>query len=88
MANEDWEKVKQALRKPTTPEAMKEAAEAFERYRVVKLAKSKSSKPTLVTLGRGRGYPNAVPVDKIPQELAKNPAFYNLMKKVVAKEKG
>ena len=88
MPNEEWEKVKQALRKPTTPEAMKEAAQAFERYRVVTLAKGKSSKPTLVTLGRGRGYPNAVPVDKIPQELAKNPAFYNLMKKVVAKEKG
>ncbi len=85
---EEWEKVKQALRKPTTPEAMKEAAQAFEQYRVVALAKGKSSKPTLVTLGRGRGYPNAVPVDKIPQELAKNPAFYNLMKKVVAKEKG
>ncbi|GAI22163.1 unnamed protein product, partial [marine sediment metagenome] len=67
MANEEWEKVKQALRKPTTPEAMREAAEAFERYRVVKLAKGKSSKPTLVTLGRGRGYPNAVPVDKIPE---------------------
>jgi len=88
MPNEEWEKVKQSLRKPTTPEAMKEAAQAFERYRVVTLAKGKSSKPTLVTLCRGRGYPNAVPVDKIPQELAKNPAFYNLMKKVVAKEKG
>jgi len=83
MANEEWEKVKQALRKPTTPEAMREAAEAFERYRVVKLAKSKGSKPTLVTLGWGRGYPNAVPVDKIPEQLATNPNFFNLMKRVV-----
>lgn len=84
---EEFEQLKEALRKPATPEAMKEAAQAFERYRVVKLAKGKGSKPTLVTLGRGRGYPNAVPVDKIPQELAKNPKFFNLMKRVVAKEK-
>lgn len=83
MPNEEWEKVKQALRKPATPEAMKEAAQAFERYNVVQLAKGKRSKPTLVTLGRGRGYPNAVPVNKIPEELAKNPNFFNLMKRVV-----
>lgn len=88
MANAEWEKVKEALRKPATPEAMREAAQAFERYRVVKLAKGKGSKPTLVTLGRGRGYPNAVPVDKIPEQLATNPQFFNLIKRVVAKEKG
>ncbi|MBA7610072.1 hypothetical protein ES703_17277 [subsurface metagenome] len=86
MPTEEFEKLKEALRKPPTEEARKAAADAFERYRVVTLAKG-GSKPTLVTLGRGRGYPNAVPLDKIPQELAKNPAFYNLMKKVVAKEK-
>ena len=87
MANAEWEKVKEALRKPETPEARKEAAEAFERYRVEKLAKGKGSKPTLVSLGRGKGYPHAVPLDRIPQELAKNPNFFNLMKRVVAKEK-
>ena len=87
MPNEEFEKLKEALKKPATPEAMKEAAQAFERYQVVKLARGKSSRPTLVTLGRRRGYPNAVPVDKIPEELAKNPNFFNLMKRVVAKEK-
>ena len=87
MANAEFEKLKEALRKPATPEAMKEAAEAFNEYRVVQLAKGKGSRPTLVTLGSGRGYPNAVPVDKIPEELAKNPNFFNLMKRVVAKEK-
>ena len=86
--SEEFEKLKEALKKPTTPEAMKEAASAFARYRVVKLAKGKGSKPTLVTLGRGRGYPNAVPVDRIPEQLATNPQFFNLMKRVVAKEKG
>ena len=88
MPTEEFEKLKEALRKPATPEAMQEAAQAFERYQVVQLAKGKGSRPTLVTLGRGRGYPNAVPVDKIPEELAKNPQFFNLMKRVVAKEKG
>ncbi|MBA7590847.1 hypothetical protein ES708_32988 [subsurface metagenome] len=85
MPNAEFEKLKEALRKPPTEEARKEAARAFERYRVVKLAKG--SKPTLVTLGRGRGYPNAVPLDKIPQELERNPEFFKLLKRVVAKEK-
>ena len=84
---EEFERLKQALHKPATPEAMKEAAQAFARYRIVQLAKGKGSRPTLVTLGRGQGYPNAVSVDKIPEQLATNPRFFNLMKKVVAKEK-
>lgn len=87
MANAEWEQLKQALRKPATPEAMKEAAQAFERYRVVKLGKGSRSKPTLVSLGYKKTYPHAVPVDKIPDELAKNPEFYNLMKRIVTKEK-
>ena len=86
MANEEWEKVKEALRKPATPEAMREAAEAFAQYEKVSLGKA-TSRPTLVNLGRGTGYPHAVPVDKIPDELAQNPQFYEFMKKIVTKEK-
>ena len=86
MANSEWEKVKEALRKPATPEAMKEAAEAYAQYEKVSLGKG-NSRPTLVNLGRGTGYPHAVPVDRIPDELERNPEFYNLMKRVVAKEK-
>lgn len=86
MANNEWEKVKEALKKPATPEAMKEAAEAYAQYRKVRLGKG-TSRPTLVNLGKGTGYPNAVPVDRIPDELATNPKFYNFMKKVVTKEK-
>lgn len=86
MPNQEFERVKEALRKPATPEAMREAAEAFERYRVVSLAKG-GSKPTLVSLGLQKSYPHAVPVDKIPQELAKNPNFFNLMKRIVTKER-
>ncbi len=82
-----WEELKQALKKPATPEAMAQAAQAFKRYRVVQLTKGKSSKPTLVSLGYKKTYPHAVPVDKIPDELAKNPEFYNLVKRIVTKEK-
>ena len=87
MPNAEWEKVKETLKKPATPEAMKEAAEAFARYRVVQLAKGKGSKPTLVSLGKGKGYPHAVPLDRIPDELARNPEFFDLMKRIAGKER-
>jgi len=83
---QEWEKFKQAIGKPVTPEAMREAAQAFAQYSKVSLGKGNSS-PTLVNLGKGTGYPHAVPVDKIPDELATNPQFFELMKKIVAKEK-
>jgi len=86
MANNEWEKVKEALRKPATPEAMREAAQAFAQYRKVSLEKG-NSRPMLVNLGKGTGYPNAVPVDKIPDELAENPKFFRFMKKIVTMEK-
>lgn len=86
MSNAEWEKVKEALRKPATPEAMREAAQAFAKYSKVSLRKGNST-PTLVNLGKGTGYPHAVPVDKIPDELATNPKFFELMGKIVAKEK-
>jgi hypothetical protein len=87
MANNEWEKVKEALRKPVTPEAMREAAEAFAQYERTSLGKT-NSRPTLVNLSsKESGYPNAVPVEKIPEELATNPNFYNFMKKIVTREK-
>ncbi len=85
MANAEWEELKEALKKPATPEARKAAADAFKKYRVVQLRKG--SRPTLVSLGKGKTYPNAIPLDQIPEELAKNPEFYDLMKRVVTKEK-
>lgn len=87
MPNAEWERLKQALKKPVSKESMAEAAEAFDRYRIVKLAKGKGSKPTLVSLGFKKTYPSAVPVDKIPDELAKNPEFYKLLSRVIGKTK-
>ena len=86
MANNEWEKVKEALRKPATPEAMREAAEAFAQYRQVSLGK-RNSRPTLVSLGKEKPYPTSIPLEKIPEQLEKNPAFFELMKRVVTKEK-
>lgn len=83
--SQEWEKVKEALQKPATPEAMKEAGSAFAQYQKVGLGQ-RNSRPTLVNLSKGTGYPHAVPVDQIPNEIATNPQFYNLMKKIVNKE--
>lgn len=83
MANAEWEQLKEALKKPATPEAMAEAAQAFKKYRVVQLAKGGSSKPTLVSLGFKKTYPHAIPVDKIPDELVKNPEFFKLMGRII-----
>lgn len=80
MANE-WERLKEALAKSATPEAMAEAARAFAEYR--KTQGGQSSKPMLVNLGLGKGYPNSIPVEDIPNQLATNPDFFKLMKKVV-----
>ncbi len=83
MANAEFEKLKEALRKAPTEETRKEAAEAFRRYQVVRLAQGSQSKPTLVSLGYKKPYPTAVPLDKIPDELERNPAFFEHMREIV-----
>lgn len=85
---EEFEKLKEALRKTATPEARLEAAQRFAEYEAAKKAKGKRrSRPTLVSLSTGKDYPVAIPLDQVPQEIAKNPAFFNLMKRVITKEK-
>ena len=80
MTQKEWEVVKETLRKPQDAKTRKEAAEAFRQY---EKTRGKSSKPTLVSLGKDQGYPNAVPVDQIPNEIEKNPKFFDLMHKIV-----
>lgn len=88
MPTEEFERLKEALKEPPTEEARKEAAQRFREYDQAKKATGKpTSRPALVSLGYKKPYPSAVPVDKIPDEIAKNPAFYNLVKKVITKEK-
>ena len=85
MANAEWERLKEALRKAATPEARKEAADAMRRYQATK--RGKGSKPELVSLGYRKTYPHAIPLEQIPDELEKNPEFYNLLSRIIAKEK-
>lgn len=87
MASTAFENLKESLRKPATPEAMKEAAEAFRKYQRAELAKNRGSRPTLVSLGHNKTYPHAIPLDEIPGELEKNPEFFKLMKRIATKEK-
>jgi len=83
--SDEWRRLQEALKKAPTPEARAEAAEAMKRYLAAK--KSKGSKPTLVSLGLKKTYPHAIPLENIPDEIERNPEFYNLMKRVVTKEK-
>ena len=85
MPSEEFKELKEALRKADTPEARKAAAEAMRRYNQQRLREGRGSRPTLVSLSIGK-YPNAIPLEKIPEELEKNPEFFELMKRVVAEE--
>jgi len=75
MPNEEWKRLQEALHKAPTPEARAEAAEAMRRY----LATKKGSKPPLVSLGYRKPYPHAIPLEKIPDEIERNPEFFELM---------
>lgn len=79
----EFEELKESLRRAPTPEARKQAAQAFNRYRQVELAKGRRSKPTLVSLGYKKTYPHAIPLDKVADELAKDPEFFELMGRIV-----
>ena len=76
----EYQELKESLRKAPTEEAGKAAAEAMRRYLATRPPKSK---PTLVSLGYKKPYPTAIPLDKIPDELEKNPAFFELMGRIV-----
>lgn len=83
-AKEEWQRYQEALRQGDRTAA----AEAFRRYQEAKKAEGRrGSKPTLVSLGYKKTYPHSIPLEKIPEELEKNPQFFDLMKRIVTKEK-
>ncbi|MBA7483526.1 hypothetical protein ES705_36399 [subsurface metagenome] len=83
-SKEEWQKYQEALRRGE-PAA---AAEAFRRYLEAKRAEGKGgSKPTLVSLGLRKTYPHAIPLEQIPDELERNPEFFELIKRAVTKER-
>jgi len=84
-SKEEWERYQEALR-----QGDKEAAAgAFRRYLAAKRAEGKgSSKPTLVNLSsKAKDYPNAVPLESIPKIMQEKPEFFDLMKRIVTKER-
>lgn len=82
MADREWEELQQRMRTAQTPEEKAAAAEAMRRY----LAnKGKGSKPTLVTLKRGGGSDNAIPLDELPGRMVANPEVYDRVKKIVTR---
>lgn len=84
MADTEWQQLQEALRKAPTPEARKVAADAMRRYLATH---PKKSKPTLVSLGYKKSYPHAIPLEQIPDELEKNPEFFELLSRVIGKTK-
>lgn len=83
-SKEEWQKYQEALRRDDKVAA----AEAFRRYQEAKRQEGKGgSDPRLVSLGLGQGYPHNVPLDQIPEEVERNPEFFELMKRIAGKEK-
>lgn len=78
---EEFERLKEALKKPPTEEARKEAAQRFREYEETK--DKKRSRPTLVSLGLRKPYPTSIEIKDIPAELERNPAFYEHLKEIV-----
>ena len=79
-SKDEWRTYQEALRRGDKTAA----AAAYRRYLEAKKQEgAKSSKPTLVNLSsRAKTYPNAIPVDQIPDRLEKDPEFFELMQRV------
>jgi len=84
-SKEEWGRYQEALRRGDK----EAAADAFRRYLEAKKAEGRgSSKPILVNLSsKAKDYPNAVPLEDIPRLMQEKPEFFELMKRVVTKEK-
>jgi len=84
-SKEEWGRYQEALRRGDK----EAAADAFRRYLEARKAEGKgSSKPILVNLSsKAKDYPNAVPLEDIPRLMQEKPEFFELMKRVVTKER-
>ena len=80
-SKDEWARYQEAMRQGDVAAA----AAAFRRWQAAKLAEGKGrSKPTLVSLsGRSQHYPKAIPVDQIPDEMERNPEFFEHMRKIL-----
>lgn len=82
-SQEWWQAYQEALRRGDKAGA----AEYFKQYLAARRAEGKGgSRPTLVNLStKAKDYPNAVPLDQIPNEMERSPEFFELMKRVAGK---
>lgn len=82
-SKEEWQRYQEALRRGDK----EAAAEAMRRYLDARRAEGKgSSKPTLVNLSsKAKDYPNAVPLEDIPQVMKEKPEFFDLLRRVMGK---
>lgn len=66
---------------------MREAAARFREYEQAKKASGKpTSRPTLVSLGLHKPYPQAIELKDIPGELERNPAFFEHLREIVEED--
>ena len=70
-----WGEVQAAMRRGPA-----EGAEAMRNYLA---GKTPNSNPVIVTLSKKFG--GGIPVSQMADEMERNPEFYNLMKKVIAR---
>lgn len=83
-SKEEWQAYQDALRRGDKAAA----AEYFRRYLDAKKAEGKGgSKPTLVTLRRGGGKDNAIPLDQLADRMITSPTVYDRVRRIVTKEK-
>lgn len=84
MANSEWQELQERMRTAKTPQDKQAVAEAMRRYLE---RKGKGSKPTLVSLTRGGGSSNAVPLDQLPEAMMRDQRVYERVKKIVTRGK-
>ena len=79
-SKDEWQAYQEALRRGDQAAA----ASAYRRYLDEKKREgAKGSKPTLVNLStKSKPYPNAIPVDQIPEQLISNAEFFDLMRRI------
>ena len=80
-SKEIWQEYQEALRRGDRAAA----ADTLRRYQEAKRQEGgqRRSRPILVNLSSKRiTYPNAVPLEKIPDEMERNPEFFELIKRM------
>lgn len=80
---EEFKRLKEALKKAATPEAMKEAAQRFREYQEAK--KKRGSRPTIVFLPFWKTR-RSVEYEEIPDLLEKDPSFFEEMREITSEE--